>query len=919
MKKRMMGLAACIWAGVSFGETISLFCNDAQIDGVWIESFGPGRSYYNWGGRKVPAAESSPRPGNAYVVPNGIDLRYDNGEGISANSYAKRAIFGGDSLQIGETASGTAAKLVTWSNRYLDAADLRLVNAVVYCNDKGDAFLWGTNTLSNVAGTHWIGGSGVAANTSRRFVLVQTFVCDEPDLTICAYISSDGTDGQRGSVVFADRNDRQTDMSRYKGRFSTGRIGSALEFTGVNSLPAYEAVRADAITLSNKTSLVLGPNVNQPPTCGVTIAPGATATVENSGAALTLRLPVSGGEDTTVVRTKELRSTLADDHTVTLENDWSGFAGTLDLADGVTVISDAATGLDGLKIRVRSGATLYRPALSNLNIEAEPGAIILNAPIVVPFAEGVTTPIDQTAMTKATYDQIEKPLNVRLSQALTLPINEPLELPCVTFAPGVADCADFADLTERQRDLPQVRLELRSDAASGNEVLYLLVKPAVTMVIPKGDYAKYQNIILTNAQVVSRSSATDIRDIWSDGERPRAGRDYAILDYSETYTGEGWHTWFDFPGDRLYVAAPMNTRARNNHINELILDPVGSIWSVGCGSGLTPHVFTGKICIAPGGTSTSQARIVGTCDWKDHRWNGYDIRSEISGSGWVSLQGKSWACPNYLRGTNTAYTGCFVLEMGANALSNAVYHLSNGQALGGPRPAGNADNYRAIWLKGDYNGISAMEDLTLAEANRGIYVSGTGVSLGADADKTLTLDCEMRLTNGVRKTGTGSLVLKRTPKFGADGLASGNGRNNVLSVEEGCIKAAGKDGYESLKVSFAEGTGIAVDFGATGDARRYGVRFGSVEAVSIAGDSLLLRAEGKAGFDRQWGDYAICSVPAEADDLTAKLETAANLRALKPAKGFGVTIVKDAETLASEGLVRYVARVETVGFSVLVR
>ena len=856
---------------------------------------------FNWG----PLAPNgpAPAPGNVYIVPNNLEIRSDNAhEGSVTAGYLKRSVFAGDWLQLGESTGSGAASFVTWSSNHMDAPDLRWVNSSIVCNDQGTAYFYGTNTLSFAGGQHHAGGLNAEANTTRTLCLVQTLICDEPDLVLEAICKNWVGTAVRGQLEFADFNDRLADLRRFKGRLATRDANSALAFLGKYSIPDYETFRADGITLADQTALVIGAAARQYATCGVTLAEGATATLEPASGSVTFALPVCGDENTVLVIARELRGA-NQNPTVTLANDWTSFHGTLVVSNCTVNLTSDAAGLTSVPIVVRSGGAVRLPHVgAEYDLRPDPGATI-SVDLRITYVPGKgTEPIEMKDVTAAGYAMTPKPIVVRLSEAIKLPVNDPLELPCLRLPAGLASAADFTDATGRTYGYPNSRFDVRPDAEAGFETVYLVVKPAVTLVISEADSKNFNPIHFDAAQVQNKTT-DERRDIWSDGKAPQKGRDYLILPYTETHTADSWHETFDFPGDSLLLRAPFNTRAQSNHVERLVMDWYSSIWSGGCWYGNTSHIFTGTIEIAGGDVETPvRVHATGGANY----WNGFDFRSTIEGGGWCSFRGRSTDCPNYLRGDNVNFTGGLMFETDCTAAYNAPWYLTNDHALGGARPTGNADNYRSVWLKGNWNGLVALETLTLDAANRGLYVSGTGCFLGAEKGKTLALDCPVRLAQSLRKTGDGTLALAREPEHGADGQSLVAGENNVLAVERGFVKSLGRDGYATMKLVFSEGAGIRLDAGAEGDARRYGLRLLQPDPIQALGPSVALSVEGALP------DYsrtvAICSVPAGTADLLPLFDTWANVRALRLRSGDYVRAVvkRDDVTLADEDLVRYV-------------
>ena len=130
----------------------------------------------------------------------------------------------------------------------------------------------------------------------------------------------------------------------------------------------------------------------------------------------------------------------------------------------------------------------------------------------VPYENGETFALDCMDMTSAAYGLQTKPIDVSLSQKMTLPINATNRLALVRFdaALGV-EASDFVDVTAKTFDrLPTTWLE--TETVNGTNTLYLVARPAIRYTREGSD------------------NSLDTAGNWSDAKVPHLGADY----YSDT-------------------------------------------------------------------------------------------------------------------------------------------------------------------------------------------------------------------------------------------------------------------------------------------------------------------------------------------------------------------------------------------------
>ncbi|MBQ0032610.1 MAG: hypothetical protein KBT68_07390 [bacterium] len=178
-----------------------------------------------------------------------------------------------------------------------------------------------------------------------------------------------------------------------------------------------------------------------------------------------------------------------------------------------------------------------------------------------------------------------------------------------------------------------------------------------------------------------------------------------------------------------------------------------------------------------------------------HYWSGAAyrrmiMRAEFKGAGLLKFKGSSSSAnanndPRIVS-TNSLFKGRVSMELEAPVDFNSAMALeiSHPYAIGGPM-----DEFNPAALElGSYQGLRALESMTLDTENRGIYGAGTMMFFETPADVELAVKQPLRLSGGFYKKGAGTLALGAEISFGADGNAEPDGANSQFNVQQGVVK-----------------------------------------------------------------------------------------------------------------------------------
>ena len=196
----------------------------------------------------------------------------------------------------------------------------------------------------------------------------------------------------------------------------------------------------------------------------------------------------------------------------------------------------------------------------------------------------------------------------------------------------------------------------------------------------------------------------------------------------------------------------------------------------------------------------------------------YVVNAPLTGAGRLTIFNNSATSASQcgtivFTAANTNFTGRIRLSASAKdgVYSPNTLLVTDGRQLGGPL---DSFTYDALDLK--FGSIlAATNDVTLATANRGLFIDGSGVVDVADG-ATLVIGNTVTFADGATldKTGAGTLAL-------GGGMAL-QGASASLAVRAGCVEALCTNALDGVSTTFADGAYLLVDAEAQGDLGTYG-------------------------------------------------------------------------------------------------
>lgn len=757
------------------------------------------------------------------------------------------------------------------SNGYADFADFRWINGSLSYNTAYTYVFDGKWTVTNADGKHriYMSSSDVTGSLLFRQRLIGA-----SDVAI----TWDTTKAAWNSWYL------RGDLSEWGGQLKpVGQI--CVLFESDTACGDQTVPRTDAVLLSDgggfaiKASATLGTNR------GVTLTGTSCKLYTSSNyREYTVRFPVTGAG----VELEKIGAYVA-----TLDCAYSAgqitvSAGTLALGPNVTFAAEKQP------VCVKSGATLNLPnvaTLARLALTVEPGGLVTYGDGTIPYdaEQKIATPVDLTACSAAEIAAMPRPIAVRLSNKMTFPILETNELTVMKFpADAALTQEDFTNLTEKTYNLPNTWFRIGTEEGTGAKTLVYVSKPVITRT------GKAYNRL-------SEAKNKDGEFVWVDELAAHPGADYVSTVKIKTWSASD-NSVRKFGGDSLYQEGTIQTKSATTYIPNLTL---AGGFEVIAGSPKT-HRFGGGPY-----TLLSNMSLVGSAD-ESHN---YALDAELLGTVRVSMSYEAAAAVTvYLNGTNRNFRGTFsVTNMGTpdSYANSTVCQISNPDALGGPLDVTTAN---ALVLQ-KYGRIRPAVSMTLDVANRGITVDGAG-GFDVPSGMTLTVMEPIAVSGTLYKTGAGTLAVNGVVGAEADVAPA-------VAVDGGNLGVTAADALATARLAFADGTGLCLDFAATdADLVAYGLRNPLVGGLSAAGTLTLAVANVGSFPGGESGCRAICTVAAdEADALVAKLNTEANLKAVKAAirssaSGYGYSIVKGEEV---DGLVTLSLAWEKVGLLIFLK
>lgn len=764
----------------------------------------------------------------------------------------------------------------------------------VYANDKGTLTVNGVFTFVNVGLDFEFYGSASGAD-ERNITFGDKFAAiANSDVQIII--------PSKTASTYSNHVTLEGDFSAFKGKFKISlRNGS----TWINELRLLSATamgdtsypRTDAFILGKLCKLVMGPNVVQSADRGITFDMKASesAYVGTLGAATdesTITAPLYGSTGTLIKNDAgmvTIAGPLEMEHLVVSE-------GTLKLAASATLP-------DNLSVEVQEGATLCLSAKWVGRVTTSGAGTVATEPVEVVYhpkdggTPAFTTPVDLGDG----FDPQGMAVQVKLTPALPLPLNETNRLAVVTIPNGTLPPDAFAYANVKVCDLPVTWFETEIDPVTKMETVYLVARPAL------GEKTK---------------AIGDASVAWSDGLGLHAGADYFNIStvtsvYSgETRLGTGSNQGvLDFRGFGAFTFGSVIVK---DYRSQVLMDEfrfydgaeLRIIYGTSEVEGLMYRHVDGDIYIDA--SSTENSPFVFTAGTGTDTYTDNDLRAKLRGSGAVKFHSLSLAAakdhperPGVIKvtGDNSGFTGQFRVMGVVSGKNNyaMLVSVTNAMALGGAPGAFDSDGVSVCAEAPGYAVLRADGSMEVEASNRGWELrNGT---LRTPAGVALVVKTPVRIDTLAIKDGLGTLA------FGGDVSTVNDGS---LSVREGFLQVASSETLADVPVSFADLTdgGISVDAVATDS---------DYQSKGLMASSLVLPASGSvsvkvkfSNWTRAMGDVvrAVVTVPAGGPNLRGRLA---------PARMHGakVTILDPVEN--ADGSTTYFASAEPKGVILVVR
>lgn len=553
--------------------------------------------------------------------------------------------------------------------------------------------------------------------------------------------------------------------------------------------------------------------------------------------------------------------------------------GELDLGEGGALTIDGGTSQEVGTLRLDGGTINFQHLRIGADKPSNYGFITVTTAVVAD--QPVTVNLDEPGDTVSPLgpcDRAECPL-IRFPKGTTLSADHFRLVLCATFK-------------ERSgTTFPPLWSAVVKDDEDGYPTLYAIREEVVEL---KG----VQNV----KQYGLKDAAT-----WTDGNLPHADVSYhafgsycqlAVDDEATEFKGD----WlFSYYGQTWLYASeftiPRWTVRGNHKVNVAAQDVTikGGTWEVVCHSA---DVWTEVL----GSDSSAHALTIASDLCGDGQLT-FNVRNGSTEAGFNSLT---------LTGDNAAFAGKLAFNQ------KMTVAVSDAQAFGGAHPS---VDYMAVSFLGGSK-FRPTAPLVFDEPTCG-FAFGASAFIYSTTENPLTIKSPVTLLGGQQKWGNGPLALGGPLKFGetsVDEQAEGNVTDCYLSVREGSVKPLTADAFNGYRFLFYNGTGIVIDWNATGDLRTYGLR--ATKRITAGQNHISGNNDYVIPITFDTGDvteldgleetHGLVTVPtAEADHVRACIKT------VKPFKGVRVTIVETTD--AAAGTTTFSAHVEKTGVILIIR
>ena len=767
--------------------------------------------------------------GNTYVVLGSAKM---TGTGYKA-PVGTTWIFGKDGKNVGT--SKARPEFATNGGVSLDFGACTVYGLLIEPNSAGTMSWLGTTTFIDCGLGFEFQVRNPEAVNSRGANLAGTFIADE-NVTVKLTRYGETYAGSTAYQILSG------DFSAYKGRFDvSGSAGAStygfLQLTSASAFGDPSVEMTDYIALGHNWKWEIDPKVEQMEKKGITLSLSASeVSMVNAVQAKpwTLTTPLYGKTGTL--------SKIGDGN-LTLNTQVE--IGNITVDEGTLTIAEHAVFAENTTLTVRNGAQVVSRIglkIPNVTVIVEQGGGF-SFDFTVPYDGSSVMTLDMSTLSAADWDELAKPVPVQLSQAITQPLNVTNRFAVAKFASALGvTAADFKDATPKTYGLPVTWFEVEADG-NGNDILYLLARPAVYLQLAEGSFGRVPELLPAKQ---TKSGAGDL-DTWSDGRAAHGGADYVVANGSQTCTGSGWSGKggvFTFPGETLtYVNGGFSTKSDISRFKRLVEYDGVLNRAQGYDNGDCRQSIEGELELPSGTVSfTGRRGLDGTTVVQRAQ---FEIKATVIGRAAIRFTGDSSGFSPRFSGDGTRFAGTVQLAMtGRTALEfDDIRKILADRETADPRAFLALNAYPE-------NGFAATQDTILEGVNYGIAFDEQEDFLSVAEGKTLTLNGSTRFQQfRFNKYGAGTLALGGEILYQYDGHADPGDDAYLLQVREGWVSPyAWNDGksYRFLRMKFypTEHSGLAVNPTTTdAEIAKYGMRLEKANAIQFADETTPLRVK----------------------------------------------------------------------------